>query len=103
MDNAEPAIVRAQEIAAISPEWLAFKVGTMEALDFSPGSFDAVIAIESLYLCKDLASTIGQFNRLLRARSQMALFYTYIAEPGGQAFGDPCQAGCCAACQRYCF
>jgi SAM-dependent methyltransferase len=47
VDSAEPAIGRAQEIAAISPEWLAFKVGTMDALDFSPGSFDAVIAIES--------------------------------------------------------
>jgi 2-polyprenyl-3-methyl-5-hydroxy-6-metoxy-1,4-benzoquinol methylase len=94
VDSAEPAIVRAQEIAAISPEWLAFKVGTMEALDFSPGSFDAVIAIESLYLCKDLASTIGQFNRLLRARSQMALFYTYIADgPGDRLSANHAKLG----------
>lgn len=83
IDSAEPAIGRAQEIAAVSPEWLAFKVGTMDALDFSPGSFDAVIAIESLYLCKDLTSTIGQFNKLLRTGSQMALFYTHITDGPG--------------------
>lgn len=80
IDSSEPAIARAQEIAAIFPEWLAFKVGTMDALDFSPGSFDAVIAIESLDLCQDLSSTIRQLNKLLRAGSQMALFYTYTAD-----------------------
>jgi 2-polyprenyl-3-methyl-5-hydroxy-6-metoxy-1,4-benzoquinol methylase len=80
IDSAEPAIGRAQEIAAVSPECLAFKVGTMDALDFSPGSFDAAIAIESLDLCKDLTSTIGQLNKLLRAGSQMALFHTYTAD-----------------------
>ncbi len=80
IDTAEPAIGRGQELAAANPERLTFKVGTMDALDFSPISFDAVIAIESLYFCKDLTSTIGQFQKILRPGGQMALFYTHIAD-----------------------
>jgi cyclopropane fatty-acyl-phospholipid synthase-like methyltransferase len=34
IDSSKPAIDRAQELAAIFPEWLAFKVGTMDVLDF---------------------------------------------------------------------
>ncbi len=85
IDTAEPAIGRAQELAATSPERLAFKVATMDALDFSPGSFDAVIALESLYFCKNLTSTIGQFQKILRTGGQMGLFYTHIADSTGES------------------
>jgi SAM-dependent methyltransferase len=85
IDTAEPAIRRAQELAAPVSDSLAFKVATMDALDFSPGSFDAVIAIESLYFCKDLASTIGQFQKILRSRGQLALFFTHIAGATGES------------------
>jgi 2-polyprenyl-3-methyl-5-hydroxy-6-metoxy-1,4-benzoquinol methylase len=90
IDTAESAIGRAQELAAACPELLAFKLGTMDALDFSPSSFNAVVAIESLYFCKDLSATIGQFQRTLRAKGQMALFYTHIAASPGEslAAGD---------------
>jgi 2-polyprenyl-3-methyl-5-hydroxy-6-metoxy-1,4-benzoquinol methylase len=85
IDTAEPAIRRAQELAAPVSESLAFKVATMDALDFSLGSFDAVIAIESLYFCKDLASTIAQFQKILRSHGQMALFFTHIAGAAGES------------------
>src|SRR6202795_4422036 len=62
IDTAEPAIGRGQELAAADPERLTFKVGTMDALDFFPISSVSVIAIESLYFCKDLTSTVGQFQ-----------------------------------------
>jgi len=80
MDIAEPAIGRAQELAGDSPDQLAFKVGTMDAMDFSPGSFDAVVVIDSLYFCKDLAATIRQFLKILRTGGQVGLFYTHIVE-----------------------
>src|SRR5271169_321404 len=85
IDTAEPAIGRGQELAADSPERLTFKVGTMDALDFSPSSLDAVIAIESLYFCKDLTSTIGQFQKILRTGGQMALFFTHVAGSTGES------------------
>ena len=44
------------------------------------GSFDAVVVIDSLYFCKDLTATIGQFLRILRTGGQMGLFYTHIVE-----------------------
>jgi ubiquinone/menaquinone biosynthesis C-methylase UbiE len=80
IDTAGPAIVRAQELAAASADRLAFKMGTMDALDFPPASFDAVVVIDSLYFCKDLTATIGQFLRILRTGGQMGLFYTHIVE-----------------------
>ena len=80
IDIAEPAIARAKELATANPDQLDFKVGTMDAMDFSPGSFDAVVVIDSLYFCKDLTATIGQFLRILRAGGQMGLFYTHIVE-----------------------
>ena len=85
IDTAEPAIGRARELAALIPEHLAFKVATMDALDFPPSRFDAVIAIESLYFCKDLTSTIGQFQKILRTGGQMALFFTHIAGSTGES------------------
>jgi SAM-dependent methyltransferase len=90
IDTAEPAIGRAQQLEAARAERLAFKIGTMDALDFSPSSFDAVIAIESLYFCNNLISTIAQFQKILRTGGQMALFYTHIADSTGDslAAGD---------------
>jgi len=85
IDTAKPAIGRAQQLEVASAERLAFKIGTMDALDFSPSSFDAVIAIESLYFCNDLISTIAQFQKILRTGGQMALFYTHIADSAGDS------------------
>jgi ubiquinone/menaquinone biosynthesis C-methylase UbiE len=83
LDVSVRSIDRAMEFAKHCPERLAFVVGTMDALDFGPASFDAVVAIESLYFPKDLTRTLHQFHMALRPRGQMALFFTHIAEPGG--------------------
>ena len=87
IDTSEPSIRRALELAQASPGRLTFKVGTMDALDFPPASFDAVIAIESLYFPKDLAGAVSQFKTVLRSGGQMALFYTHIADAPGGAVG----------------
>jgi ubiquinone/menaquinone biosynthesis C-methylase UbiE len=82
LDISARAIDRGLEFAAGCPERLAFAVGTMDALDFPPASFEAVVAIESLYFAKDLTRTLHQFRMVLRSHGQMALFFTHIAEPG---------------------
>jgi ubiquinone/menaquinone biosynthesis C-methylase UbiE len=86
LDISAPSIHRALELAKGS-DLLTFTVGTMDALDFPPSSFDAVIAIESLYFPKNLARAIGQFKTVLRSSGQMALFYTHITEAPGAAVG----------------
>jgi ubiquinone/menaquinone biosynthesis C-methylase UbiE len=80
IDIAAPAIARAQELAVVGPNQPVFQVGTMDAMDFAPGSFDAVVVIDSLYFCKDLTETIGQFLRILTPLGQLAFFYTHITE-----------------------
>jgi cyclopropane fatty-acyl-phospholipid synthase-like methyltransferase len=99
IDLAERAVGRALELAVASPDRLSFGTGSMDALDFPASSFDAVVVIDSLYFCKDLAATIGQFQKILRADGQMALFYTHIAtspedrpEPGGTKLGATLRA-----------
>jgi SAM-dependent methyltransferase len=82
------SIDRAKEFAADSPQQLAFAVGTMDALDFGPNSFDAVVAIESLYFSKDLTRALHQFRMVLRPRGQIALFFTHIAEAGARLGPD---------------
>src|SRR6202171_6879808 len=74
IDTAEPAIPRAQERAAASADRLAFKMGTMDALDFPAGSFDAVVVIDSLYSCKDPTATIGPFLRIWRTGGPQGWF-----------------------------
>lgn len=88
IDSSEPAIRRAGEHAIATPECrLTFLVQNMDALDVPAASFDAVIAIESLYFPKDLPATIGGFKRLLRPGGRMGLFYTHFG--GAGATSDP--------------
>lgn len=87
IDISEPCVVRALQLAQASPDRLAFEVGTMDAIDFPSASFDAVIAIESLYFPKSLATTIGQLKMVLRHGGQMALFYTHFADTPGARLG----------------
>lgn len=88
LDTQVAAIRRALECAAAAPDRrLTFLVGTMDAIDLPAASFDAVVAIESLYFPKDLAVTIGQFKRLLRPGGRMGLFYTHFG--GAGAIPDP--------------
>jgi ubiquinone/menaquinone biosynthesis C-methylase UbiE len=87
VDISERSIRRALERAKASPDRLAFKVGTMDALDFPPASFDAVIALESLYFPKDLAATVSQLKCVLRPGGKLAFFYTHIADAPGSPLG----------------
>ncbi len=61
---------------------LEFCVAELDALDFPPASFDAVIAIESMYFPKDLMTTVGQFKKLLRPGGRMGLFFTHLGAEG---------------------
>lgn len=80
LDNSAPAIERARRRAEVSASRLTFAVGTMDALDFPPATFDAIVAIESLYFPKDLSETVRQFKTLLRPGGRMGLFFTHLGE-----------------------
>jgi cyclopropane fatty-acyl-phospholipid synthase-like methyltransferase len=78
IDKSERAIGRAVESG--DSLRVVFQVADMDALELPTQSFDAVVAIESLYFPKDLTSTVAQFRALLRPGGQMGLFFT--------SFGD---------------
>jgi ubiquinone/menaquinone biosynthesis C-methylase UbiE len=78
VDNVARAIERARQRAESRPDRLSFVVGTMDALDLPARSFDAIVAVESLYFPKDLTATIRQFKDLLRPGGRMGLFFTHF-------------------------
>lgn len=80
VDNVAAAIERAQRRAEVSAARLSFALGTMDALEFAPASFDAIVSIESLYFPRDLAETVRQFKTLLRPGGRMGLFFTHFGE-----------------------
>jgi cyclopropane fatty-acyl-phospholipid synthase-like methyltransferase len=80
-------IRRAQELAQASAGRLEFVVADMETPDFPPASFDAVIAIESLYPITDHTPTLAAFKKLLHPDGQMGLFYTHFSDSPGTGLG----------------
>jgi cyclopropane fatty-acyl-phospholipid synthase-like methyltransferase len=81
IDYIPEAIAQAQERAAGQPDQLAFYVGDIghlidaqSTLTLCPHSFDALIAVDTLYFT-DLYNTLRQMRALLAPGGQMALLY----------------------------
>ncbi len=75
VDLAYDAIERANGRVADKVARLRFEVGNMNALRFAPDSFDAIIAIDTLYFVADLNETLRQMKEMLRPGGQMGIFY----------------------------
>ena len=84
MDYIPDAIAQAQARTVSKRERLSFHVGNLDALPFPPGSFDALISIDTLYMPNDLDSTLAQMCSLLSPGGRMAVFYIeMIGDPHG--------------------
>jgi ubiquinone/menaquinone biosynthesis C-methylase UbiE len=83
VDLAEPAIERAAERTRDKSERLAFTLANISDLDLPAASFDAVIAIDTLYFSKDLARTTSRMKSVLGSGGQMGLFMSEFIPPGG--------------------
>jgi 2-polyprenyl-3-methyl-5-hydroxy-6-metoxy-1,4-benzoquinol methylase len=53
---------------------LNYQVANLELLDFAPESFDAVIAVDTIFFGRKMEVTITGLNRLLKPGSKMAVF-----------------------------
>jgi ubiquinone/menaquinone biosynthesis C-methylase UbiE len=53
---------------------LDFRVANLEFLDFAPESFDAVIAVDTIFFGRSMEGTISGLNRLLKSGGRMAVF-----------------------------
>ncbi|HZH32422.1 MAG TPA: class I SAM-dependent methyltransferase [Pyrinomonadaceae bacterium] len=86
VDISTEAIAQARARTAARRARLTFRVGNMNRLDFPPQTFDAVIAIDTLYYAGDLEETLGQAMTALKHAGQMGLFYTqWIDDPAERA------------------
>ena len=82
LDLMPDAIAAACVRAATRREQLEFVAGDIGRLEtiFPPASFDALIAIDTLYFT-DLTDTLRQMKTLLRPAGRMAIFYSHGADP----------------------
>ena len=76
VDISAEAIRQARTRTRAQSSRLAFSVGNMNRLAFSPRTFSAVVAIDTLYYVNDLAATLKQVIEALKPGGQLGLFYT---------------------------
>lgn len=81
IDSSDLLIARAKERTTNKVGRLHFLLGHMEELDLPPGSFNAVLSIDSLYFAKDLRQTIAGLTRVLKPNGQMGLFHSQVVGP----------------------
>jgi ubiquinone/menaquinone biosynthesis C-methylase UbiE len=75
LDYAASAIAEARERWAASAERLTFVQGDMNALDFPPHMFDAVISLDTLYWVADLPATLAAIAHTIRPGGRFGIFY----------------------------
>jgi len=85
MDYIPDAIAQAQERTAAERRRLSFHVGNLDTLSFPPGSFDALISIDTLYMPNDLDGTLAQMRGLLTPGGRMAIFYIHMLWESGSS------------------
>ncbi len=85
MDYCPEAIAQALERTAGQRDRLDFAVQNLDSLDFSDGSFDALTAIDTLYMPNDLDATLRKMAALLKPGGRMGIFYsTFLWDVGGE-------------------
>ncbi|MFW9998215.1 MAG: class I SAM-dependent methyltransferase, partial [Candidatus Odinarchaeota archaeon] len=82
MDFAEKVIDWARKNTRSSEGRLAFQMGNMNDLNLSPSTFDAIIAIDTLYPwnVEDLVAAVRTLKRSLKPRGRMGIFAAAIRE-----------------------
>jgi len=82
LDYSEVAIQQAQARTATKADRLTFLVGDMNALALRPATFDAILAIDTIYFSNDYTATIQQLLNALRPSGHLAFFYAHGIMPG---------------------
>jgi len=78
IDFAAQAMDRANIRTESKKERLTYLAMDMNCLDFPPGSFDTVIAIDTLYFVFDLEKSMAEMKSVLTPDGQMGIFYTQM-------------------------
>ncbi len=81
VDVAAGAITRAAERTRGKRRRLRFQTGDLDDLRFPAPSFDAVVAIDTLYFVDDLEQTLGSMRDLLAPGGQMGIWFSQVIGP----------------------
>ncbi len=84
LDYAETAIAEARERSTSGAGKLEFLQGDINALEFVPGSFDAIVSLDTLYWVDDLEATLGHLIQILKPDGQLAVFMEHNLEDEGR-------------------
>jgi len=94
VDFAAAAIERARNRTAARRDRVDFRVADLDALDLPPASFDAAMALDTLYFVRSLPATIRAVTEALTPGGRLVALFTQkrrdgdpesILEPGGTA------------------
>ena len=76
IDYCPDAVAQALERTVSKRARLDFAVQNLDTLDFPDGSFDTLIAIDTLYMPNDLDTTLGKMAALLKPGGRIGIFYS---------------------------
>ena len=80
IDFADTAINWAQERTKEKQDRLKFITMDMNALDFPKESFDAIIAIDTLYFVGDINKTIQKMKSILKKNGKLGIFFSQMVK-----------------------
>ena len=80
IDFADTAINWAQERTKEKQDRLKFITMDMDALDFPKESFDAIIAIDTLYFVGNINKTIQKMKKILKESGKLGIFFSQMVK-----------------------
>jgi len=81
IDIAEGAIKYARARTEGKRDRLEFQSMDMETMEFPGASFDALIAIDTLYFVENLETAVASMSQVIRPGGRMGIFYSQILRP----------------------
>ncbi len=75
VDYVPEAIEQALSRTMAKRDRLNFQVGNFDHLDFSPGMFDLIVSIDTLYMPNDLPATLSRLQEMLAPHGRIFVFY----------------------------
>lgn len=85
LDYAPNAIAEAEARTADKREKLNFQVANFNTMQLEPGSYDAILSMDTLYWAADLEAVLGVLAQSLRPRGRMAVFMNHHVGAGATA------------------
>jgi len=81
IDFSKKVIEWIQKQTSLKRDRLNFQVKNINDIDYKPETFDAIIAIDTLYFVEDLDITISKLKTILKPKGQLALFWGQQRKP----------------------